>query len=308
MIKENFLSKIYQRNGDSLYFGAYPQTEVSDSGLISALNNSVDALPTPKKGGEWTSYGYYVSGMSKDCMWYVDKEYEGKRYRGVYFTSYRPDDTTSTSCVDNSRQYDNGYALCKVYWFKFEPIKWQIVGEKEGKALLCSHLILDSQEFNSSLEPEGLTYPNAWEHSTIRRWLNESFFDLAFSGEEKSVIVPSDLDNKLTARTNEDGLNRYATTQNDTTDNLFLLSYSDLKKLACDSATLRKSITDYARIQGVSTSTDPLCPGKGWWWLRSPFCLNGTFTSYVTHNGNLTFNSKVNLTCNGVVPALTIKI
>ena len=300
MIKESFLSKIYQRNGDSLYFGAYPQTEVSDSGLISALNNSVDALPTLKKAGEWTSYGYYVSGMAKDCMWYVDKEYEGKRYRGVYFTSYRPDDTTSASCVDNSRQYDNGYALSKVYWFKFEPIKWEIIGENEGIALVLAEKILDSGEFYSF--ENGTTQPiNNWEYSSIREWLNTTFYNTAFNDWEKAIISRTALDNKTTAKTNEDGRNRYATNQNDTIDNLFLLSYKEVKSL--DNAR-QKEATHYAKAQGVGVNN----LGKGWWWLRSPFYLDNKYVAFVSSDGNAEFNRVVTSTAEGVVPALAIKL
>ena len=296
----NNMEKTYVRKGEYLYFGTYPQTEVSDEVILSALNESVGKLPTSSNSASWLSYGYYIERNLSNYAWYIDKEHKGEKYRGVYFTSYRPDDTTSTSCADNSRQYDNGYALSKVYWFKFEPIKWQIIGENEGIALVLAEQILDSGEFYPF--ENGTTQPiNNWEHSSIRKWLNTTFYNTAFNDWEKAIISRTALDNKTTAKTNEDGRNRYATNQNDTIDNLFLLSYKEVKSL--DNAR-QKEATHYAKAQGVGVNN----LGKGWWWLRSPFYLDNKYVAFVSSDGNAEFNRAVTSTAEGVVPALAIKL
>ena len=41
-------------------------------------------------------------------MWYIDVERNGEKYRGVYFTQYRPECTSFPSFYDCS-QYKNGY-------------------------------------------------------------------------------------------------------------------------------------------------------------------------------------------------------
>ena len=78
--------------GDIIEFGSYPQSKVTDSTLISKLNN------VPKT---WISYGYY-SGTGKysdgnmkpsDYMQYADINYGGNKYRAVTFSQYRPDST-----------------------------------------------------------------------------------------------------------------------------------------------------------------------------------------------------------------------
>ena len=294
------MEKTYVREGEYLHFGTYPQTEVSDEVILSALNESVGKLPTSSNSASWLSYGYYIERNLSNCAWYIDKEYKGEKYRGVYFTSYRPDDTTSTSCADNSRQYDNGYAFSKVYWFKFEPIKWKIIGENEGNALVLAEKILDSGEFYPF--ENGTTQPiNNWEYSSIRKWLNTTFYNTAFNDWEKAIISRTALDNKTTAKTNEDGRNRYATNQNDTIDNLFLLSYKEVKSL--DNAR-QKEATHYAKAQGAGV--DNL--GKGWWWLRSPFYLDNKYVAFVSSDGNAEFNRAVTSTAEGVVPALAIKL
>ena len=102
--------KLVSREGDYVYFGTYPQSEVTDSTLKSTLTGSAGTLPTSTNSGSWTSYGYYIDGSVSNFMWYIDKEYEGEKYRGVYFTSYRPFDTTCSINIPNFKQDDNGYS------------------------------------------------------------------------------------------------------------------------------------------------------------------------------------------------------
>lgn len=97
--------------GDIVQFGSYPQSEVKDEALIAELN---DLAP---KWEDWTSYGYYSgngeygSMVQGDWMRYIDVTYNGKKYRGVKFTRYRPYFTHYPSSSSNSRQDDNGYNI-----------------------------------------------------------------------------------------------------------------------------------------------------------------------------------------------------
>lgn len=306
--------KVYGREGGSIYFGIYPQSEVTDGTLKSTLTGSAGALPTSSNSGSWTSYGYYISGSVSNYMWYIDKEYGGEKYRGVYFTSYRPKFTTYSSSSSNSYQDDNGYSTGNVYWFKYEPIKWRILSESSGKALILAELILDSQEFypstNNRTENGKTIYANNWEYSTIRKWLNETFYNVAFNDLQKALIVGTELDNKTTAF--DGGRNSYATRQNNTTDKVFLLSYSDILNTSYgfnansgnyDTAR-RKKTSDYAQVQGAYTSY----LGNGWWWLRSPRKNDSNYASYVYNDGGVGNHSRVDYTPSGVVPALTIML
>lgn len=62
-----------------------------------------------------------------------------------------------------------------------QPILWRVLGIKNGKALLLSELILDTRPFDNN--------SNEWESSDLRSWLNNSFYNNAFSSTEKSAIV-----------------------------------------------------------------------------------------------------------------------
>ena len=112
----------YVRNGKTIYFGNYPQSEVKDTALISTLNTLAGTLPTSSNSQAWTSYGYYISGSVQDYMWYIDVTYGEEKYRGVYFRTYRPLNVLYESTYYYSMQEVNGYYPNHVYWFKYEPI------------------------------------------------------------------------------------------------------------------------------------------------------------------------------------------
>ena len=101
----------YVRNGNKIEFGSYPQTLVEDSELKTTLSNKAGALPTEANSQSWTSYGYYSSNQPKDYMWYIDVKEGGEKYRGVYFTEYRPVLTTYKGSMANSQQDENGYKI-----------------------------------------------------------------------------------------------------------------------------------------------------------------------------------------------------
>ena len=64
-----------------------------------------------------------------------------------------------------------------------EPIEWQVLAIKDGKALAISRYALDAKPFNDS-------YINVtWKRSTVRKWLNGEFYNSAFNSSEKAVIT-----------------------------------------------------------------------------------------------------------------------
>ena len=135
------------KKGKTVQFGTYPQSEVTDPTLLSRLNAARGTLPTSENSQAWTSYGYYIKGSVSSYMWYIDVITATGKYRGVYFTSYRPYFTTTTSSTSDSYQGDNGYNTSSVYWFKYEPITWRVLDIQSDKALLMADLVLDSQNY-----------------------------------------------------------------------------------------------------------------------------------------------------------------
>ena len=298
-------SKTY-KTGDIIEFGSYPQSEVTDSALKSAL--------TAKAGSTdgWTSYDYYISGAQSDYMKYTDVEYGGAKYRGVYFTQYRPSWTTDSSSTDNSCQDDNGYNTSTVYWFKYEPMKWQVLSfdKTTGNAVVLSKDIIDSQQYYNNHNGRtigGVTvYPSNYEHSDIRAWLNGTFYDGAFSEKEKNAIIATTLDNSAYS----EEYSQYDS--NSTTDKVWLLSYDEAHNSEYGFDTAHRSDSETRMAQG---SAYALCQGllkyslngNSFWRLRTA----GYYFDYAcgvviggcVDDGNVVYN-----TCNGVRPAINIHL
>ena len=143
------------------YVGMYPQTRITDPTLISTLNGQIKSTTTPQvgiaEGNGWTSLGLpckpqgTTEGVTMDrhYTWYRDLEYNGTKYRAIRFNRYRPKNTTSDFSNDETPdssqyiQYANGYRKATVYWFKWEPIKWNIVNTGSKNSLVYTDKILD---------------------------------------------------------------------------------------------------------------------------------------------------------------------
>lgn len=143
-----------------------------------------------------------------------------------------------------------------------EPIEWIIIDERDdGSLVLMSKYVLDCKPYNTKYTDV------TWETCTLRKWLNEDFYNAAFSAEEQTKIVPMTLEN-------EDNLNYGTKGGNDTEDRVWLLSINEV----CDYFTSDKLYTyftsdsmrdcyptAYAVAQGAYTYN-----GACFWWLRSP--------------------------------------
>lgn len=235
-------------------FGSYPQSEVEDSELLSALNGT---------DLQWESYDYY-SGTGKlndgkmhtsDYMKYTDVEYNGDKYRAVKFDSYRPYFTgfESTS-IGDTYQDNNGYECGKTYWFRFEPLKWRLVDENSGFAICES--IIDSQPFQNMIFYNGWEYfadnqfydcSNYYVVSSIRNMLNNEFLNCAFTTEEKANLEYNYIDDLWAAFE----------------DRVFLPSVNEVKNSQNEERIATG--TDYAKCQGLFVDG-----GNSYWYLRTP--------------------------------------
>ena len=296
------------------YFGTYPQTKVTNSTLVNQLNSTAGTLPTSSDGKSWISYKYYIEGSnSTDFMWYQDISLSGDKYRGVYFTSYRPSSTMASSSTYYSYQDDNGYYINTVYWFKYEPILWDVLSiNEEAGPLVVSSKILDGQEYYHSTSNRiigGSTiYPNNYKESNIRAWLNTDFYNTAFSATEQTSILTTNVDNGPTST--HSPINPYAC--ENTNDKLFLLSYKDASNgnygfriSALDDSSRIRQATDYAKTMGVYVST--YYYDRSMWLLRSPGGGENK-NSYVEESSKISINGSIDLAFRGVLPAFRINL
>ncbi|MBQ6164976.1 MAG: hypothetical protein IJK23_10930 [Clostridia bacterium] len=301
----------WRQVGELIEFGGYPQSRVTDADTVAAL----DALEKT-----WVSYGYYSGTGSQydgkmlpgDWMRYADLLYNGARYRAVTFDGYRPSFTGNFSDASNSFQDDNGYEPGNTYYFKFESLQWRVLDPAAG-LVLCESII-DSQAYQNVIYKNGSeyyqgigssVYANNYAKSSIRSWLNDDFYNTAFSEAEKALIAETVLDNSAYEH-------RYDSAS--TTDKIFLLSCSDALNTAYgfssdnsekDTARCAQG-TDYAKCQGLWVSTNSSSYGNSYWRLRSPGSYSNC-ASYVYYNGSFSYNYNVNYTHRGVRPAFQFK-
>ncbi len=300
--KAEAVGKTY-KVGDIVEFGSYPQSRVTDSSLVSALDGV---------SKNWVSYGYYSGDGSfgtmvqGDWMKYADFIYNGTKYRAVTFSQYRPSWTCYSSSSSNTHQCDNGYTPNNIYYFKYEPLKWRILDSSTGLAFCES--IIDSQAFSNITyyynsyhwnDAEYTIYENDYATSSIRAWLNDDFYNTAFSSSQKASILTSKLDNKAysASRSEFDSETTY--------DKVFLLSWSEMQNTAygfsSNSARQAKG-TDYAKCQGLNVDSSNECSE---WRLRSPGSYSYN-TCYVYSDGDFDHHRAADRTDLGVRSAIKI--
>ena len=298
---ENFTTRTHY---EDFVYGSYPQTIVNDSNITNQLNSQYG---TPvSQPGKWTAYDYFASGNKASFMYYVDVDLNDdgtNDYRGVYFDDYRPISTQNPLGI-SSYQYDNGYETDTTYWFSYDPISWDVLTQDDGKLLVSSNIVLDSQSFNHQMDSGSFThnggtgYANNYELSDIRNWLNNEFYSLAFdSGAE--VISATTIDNSLASTL--DSSNNYVC--NDTNDKVFLLSRFEANKYLSNSQ-LKAIGSDYAKCQGLYVGMEN---DKAFWSLRTPYPNESYQIRYITNNGIAAYDS-ASKTSLGVRPACWINL
>ena len=135
-----------------------------------------------------------------------------------------------------------------------EYIEWVILEKRNGKTLVISRYGLDCKWYNSQ---EDIT----WEDSYIRSWLNGTFYDGAFSEEEKGKIVLANIrPEKNPVHDTNPG--------NATRDHIFLLSQGEAHQYCSTVLEGACFPTKFAMAHGAYCYDN--CGGTCSWWLRSP--------------------------------------
>jgi len=268
--------------GDIIEYGSYPQSKVIDATLLTTLN-----LITPDNNSNVT--------------------YNDATYKRVYFTSYTPYYNNGPHTSDSSYQDDNGYYTNNIYWFKYEPIQWRVLSNTNGELFVMAEKLLASRAY---LEYYTVGKDVDWETCTVRKWLNNDFYNDAFNSTEQTKIIGS-------SNANDDnpfsGIDGGPTTY----DKLFLPSYSEIVNSAYGfnsdynsaDTTRQAQGTDYSKCNGLHVINNiPGFLGLSDWWLRSP---GGAYAcaGYVNLMGSINYNNSYIWYADiGVRPALKINL
>lgn len=147
-----------------------------------------------------------------------------------------------------------------------KAIDWIILDiDADNNALLISDYALDNVSYFKQLEDV------TWETSSIRQWLNNDFLNMAFTLEEASKILATNVENKDNQQFKIKG-------GNNTRDKVFLLSIEESEKYFNNNEERIAYPTPYAMsynsVNGdLSVDVNHFNKnrrGSCWWWLRSP--------------------------------------
>ena len=145
----------------------------------------------------------------------------------VYFGRYWQIDTNNDGKADDK---DNK-----------TPIQWRVLSVDNDEVLLLADKCLEYRQFHNRTE-ESVT----WENCSLRKWLNNEFYNNAFSADEKNAIVQKTLSNDIDSR--------YVVECNDTQDNVALLSWDEAFKkdyaLTNSKINLETHLTDFVKQKG----------------------------------------------------------
>jgi len=250
---------------DCIYFGSYPQTELVKSGSDeeAALITMNTKFTTEYKVLSDSDF-INVSSAAYDSNGDATVLLSGGRTVKVRRTTGK--DATSTEGLYGCYEWPDQDSY---HYFLYEPIKWRVLSVDGNNAFLLADKCLDDQKYYWA------DAEVTWENSDIRSWLNDKFYNAAFSDDEKTAIISSSIENK-------NNLSKDTAGGNNTTDNIFLLSESEVystdasasygfaKSAETYDEARRTQPSAYAFAMGCYREIDSNHADNCMWWLRSP--------------------------------------
>ena len=203
------------------------------------------AVAAQEAGDVVTAYeGFLSMGEYKDSLERTDALY--KAYKPAKLKAANVGDTVYFGSYEQDYDTKNGK----------EDIAWLMLAKEKKGILVISKYGLDAASFHN--RQESVT----WDNCALRKWLNSTFIETAFTPAEQKQLVPT----IVLAQKNP----KYETDPGkDTKDRVFLLSIDEAKRYFKTGAQRKCTPTYYAYKRGVAITNEnntSLC----WWWLRSP--------------------------------------
>ncbi len=212
----------FENGANYCYFGKYPQSIVNEENLINELNKITIT----------NEQGYVV---------YNNEEYYCSNARNIYDESikgHRP------ILLSNGQTLHHG----EKYWFKVEPIKWEIINN-DGKSLkLICETILEQLDYNIGSGYYRLYYYSSYIESQLKKSIQKYYQDLFSNDEREKILLNNTYDDYI---------------------------YIPDKDIMCTSLSIKAS--DYAQAHGCSAS---------YGWYTSSTFIGSNGKTYVYLSGN----------------------
>ena len=190
-------------------------------------------------------------------------------------------------------EFSNGDEMKdETYYFKVEPICWRICESDGEKWYLLCDSVIDYRQYD--------LVSNDYKFSYIRRWLNDDFYNVAFTPQQQGYIAVTEVDNS--AESTGYSNNPYAC--KNTSDKIFLPSYAEINEYDGD--------IDFAHYASSVRNDHNLALGNmgSNILLRSPYAYATDLVRCIeydeTNRRKAVFNSDVD-NYYQIVPALNLK-
>ncbi len=230
---------------------------------------------------------------------------------------------SESTTIDNMETVKFGsYPQSDVSGNTKEPIEWIVLERQGDKELLLSKYTIDCKCYNDELKDV------TWENCTLRNWINNDFYNSAFSSSEQNKIITTNVMNYNNNITYQpyydysiyDNKHIYEDGGNNTNDKIFCLSIdevmkyfyqsdmvdSDNKRLATRGTSYAKTVNNHGYTLVVEDNND-WYGGNSYYWLRSPGYAQN-YAACINYDGYLDLISVyVNDHTYGVRPALWVK-
>jgi len=289
-------------------FGSYPQTEIVPAAFTAVDDYALraeDYLEDPVlyealAGADWNG---------------SETEIDGVRYLRLN----RENAVSSSADKPGHYRWEEN---TEWHYFRFDPIRWRVIGLENGNACLMADRLLDCQPYSVT---DG---PVTWGTSAVRSWLNsypaeenvagidyrgKGFLDTAFTAEQQEAVLKTRVENQPN--------NAYGTDcGNDTEDYVFLLSNDEVFSSdtaarngfyagsGYDDPAKRFRSTLYAKCRGSWWSSVNGYMGNSFWFMRTNGYTRESVT-YICDFGYIYQRGTIS-TCDdaGVLPALWIDL
>ena len=238
IVKSQLHNKIEGLLEQEQYDTAYTLlNEIGDEETIK--ENKYERAEKAEKSGD-----YELAYTLLSNLMYKDSEEKAQNIKPLYEQYLFEKAEVGDKIVFGAYEQDNDTSDGK------EDIEWLVLAKEDNRILVLSDKALDCQPYNTA------AISITWENGSLRKWMNSTFLDDAFSAEEQTRI-------QITNISADENPNYNTNSGNPTTDKIFLLSINEVKEYFDSDRARQCAPTEYAmanKVQGTSECA---------WWLRS---------------------------------------
>ena len=232
----------------------YPEDQVR---YVLELMNAEIAASSPAEAASWTCP---VCGKTGNTDYFCPR-------CGTPGSIVNPGGTVSPTAFVTAAPSVTVGDLLLIGGYGGDELLWQVLAVLKGKALLLSRYGIERSCFNTNNAGQ------TWSNSTVRKWLNGTFYSQAFSRGEAAAIIEAFVNEAEDQASKSFAPKRIGES---TYDHVFLLSYAELMTYVPNTRDRQCVPTNHALSEGCNYSDTVYLNGQPtcWWWLRSPAYRN----------------------------------